>query len=194
MPPPKAIRPLTDFFPDRPIELEIGSGKGLYILARAAADPGWGFVAIEVRGKHARVAEERARKRGLANILVLEGDALRMLPALGPDGCLARVSVHFPDPWWKRRHEKRAVLTPGTLDGIVRLLAPGAEIYVQTDVFDRAERLLRLLTDHALLENASPGGGLLDAPPVPATSSREQKCLDAGLPVFRMLFRRTPSR
>jgi tRNA (guanine-N7-)-methyltransferase len=177
--------------PDRPgYEMEIGPGKGMYILGRAAEDPRWGFVAVEVKARYARLIEEAARRRGLGNIAVIRADARLVVPAMGPDASLDRVCLHFPDPWWKRRHVRRAVLTPAILDHLVRLLRPGAELYVQTDVFARAERLLRMLTDHEALGNATSGGGLLDGRVTACTSNRERRCIEAGLPVFRMLFRK----
>ena len=103
---------------------------------------------------------------------------------------LDRVSLHFPDPWWKKRHMKRAVFTPRTLEEIVRLLGPGGEIFVQTDVFPRAVSILRILTDQQDIENSAIDGGLLEKPVDDCPSNREQACMKAGLPVFRMLFRK----
>lgn len=171
-------------------ELEIGPGKGHYILSRAAEQPGWGFVAVEVKSRHCRLIRERAQRRGLENLVVLRQDARRLLPSLEPGGILDRVTIHCPDPWWKKRHRKRAVITPSTLDVIHRLLRPGGEIYILTDVFDRAAHILRTITEHPGLENVSPTGGLLEERITGCTSNREQRCLNEGLPVFRMLFRR----
>lgn len=171
-------------------ELEIGPGKGMYVLGRARLLPDWGFVAIEVRGRFARLIAERARKRGLENVKVVHGDARRILHRLGPPGSIDRVSLHFPDPWWKKRHLKRAVITPGTIDEMVSLLGPGGELLVQTDVFARAVSILRSLTDHDGLENTADDGGLIEGPVDACPSNREQVCMQAGLPVFRLLFRK----
>lgn len=172
------------------IEMEIGPGKGMYVLGRAEQDPAWGFVAIEVRASHARLIRDRANGRGLSNLIVISGDARRVLPCLGPDGRLDRVSLHFPDPWWKKRHKKRAVLTDASLEHVVRLLRPGGDLFIQTDVFSRAVRILRMLTDRETLENTTADGGLLEASPARCVSNRERVCLEVGRPVFRMLFRK----
>jgi tRNA (guanine-N7-)-methyltransferase len=172
------------------LELEIGPGKGLYVLARARMQPDWGLLAIEVRGRFARLIAQRAAKLGLENVKVIHGDARQILPRLEPPGCIDRVSLHFPDPWWKKRHGKRAVLTPGTLDELLRLMAPGGEISVQTDVFPRAVSILRILTDCEGIENTASDGGLSERPAGECPSNREQICMQAGLPVFRMLFRK----
>ncbi len=172
------------------LELEIGPGKGMYVLGRAQRHPGWGFLAVEVRGRFARLIAERAQMRGLGNVRVIHGDARRILPRLSPSGCLDRVSLHFPDPWWKKRHGKRAVLTPGTLEQIVALLADDGEIVVQTDVFPRAVGFLRILTDQPDIEKAASDGGLIETPLDECPSNREEICRQAGLPVFRMAFRK----
>jgi tRNA (guanine-N7-)-methyltransferase len=169
-------------------EVSIGAGKGRYILARAGEQPTWGFLAVEVKARLCRLIEERAERRHLDNLCVIRADARRLLARLGPPGVLDRASVHFPDPWWKKKHAKRAVLTPATLERIALLLRPGGEIYVATDVFDRARSFLGMLTAEPGLRNASPAGGLLEERITGCTSNREQQCMQSGLPVFRMLF------
>ena len=172
------------------LELEIGPGKGMYALCRARRHPDWGLLAIEVRGRFAGLIARRAGRDGLENVNVIHGDARTILPRIEPDGRLDRVSLHFPDPWWKKRHRKRAVITGRTLDEIVRLLACGGELLVQTDVFRRAVDILRILTDQKGIENAAPHGGLVDEPLDECPSNRERVCMQAGLPVFRMVFRK----
>jgi tRNA (guanine-N7-)-methyltransferase len=162
----------------------------MYVLERARRMPDWEFMAIEMRAKHVRHIQTRARALGLENLVVVHGDARRLVPEMGPDDRFDRVSIHFPDPWWKKRHRKRAVLTEATLDHLVRLLSPGGELYVQTDVFSRAGHMLRTLSDREDLLNASPGGGLHAGPVSDCPSNRERICMDRGLPVFRMLFKR----
>jgi len=182
---------LYDLIDDRTrVELEIGPGKGMYVLGRARLLPDWGFLAIEVRARFARLIAERALKRGLDNVKVIHGDARPLLHRLDPPASIDRVSLHFPDPWWKKRHRKRAVITPETIDTMVTLLRPGGELLVQTDVFPRAVSILRILTDHEGLENTAPDGGLIEGPVDPCPSNREQVCMQAGLPVFRLLFRK----
>jgi tRNA (guanine-N7-)-methyltransferase len=171
-------------------ELEIGPGKGMYVLGRARLLPDWGFLAIEVRARFARLIAERASERGLQNVKVVHGDARSILHRLGPPGSIDRVSLHFPDPWWKKRHRKRAVITPGTIDEMVGLLGSGGELLVQTDVFPRAVSILRILTDHDGLENTAADGGLFEGPVDTCPSNRERICMQAGLPVFRLLFRK----
>ncbi len=82
------------------------------------------------------------------------------------------------------------MITPATLERIVGMLAAGGEIIVQTDVFPRAVSILRILTDQRGIENAASGGGLMEGPLDECPSNREEICIQTGLPVFRMLFRK----
>jgi tRNA (guanine-N7-)-methyltransferase len=106
-----------------------------------------------------------------------------------PDGGVERVFIHFPDPWWKRRHAKRMVLRDTLLDQIARLLVAGGELYLQTDVEVRAFEYLDLVRAHAAftLEGAT---GLVAENPYLARSNREVRADQDGLPVYRILARR----
>jgi tRNA (guanine-N7-)-methyltransferase len=122
-----------------PIEIEIGPGRGGFMFERLAADPAVRLVGLEVRLKWAHLVDERLRKAGLGGRgRVLAEDAKVALPRLRPSGSVRAVFVHFPDPWWKKRHAKRLVVGDVLLREVVRLLAPGGELFVQTDVEERA--------------------------------------------------------
>ena len=94
---------------DHPVELEVGSGKGLFLANAATANPGHNFLGIELARKYARRAAERVAKRNLANVRVVAGDARLFLARYVPPASLRTVHVYFPDPWWKARHKKRRV-------------------------------------------------------------------------------------
>ena len=172
----------------REVELDIGFGRGHFLLARAAARPGALVVGLEVRRKWVALAAARATRAGLDNAVAWLGDARSVLGGLGPDAVLSWAFVHFPDPWWKKRHEKRRVLSSSMAGQIARLLRPGGRLLVQTDVDDRAAAFRGTL-------EAEPGLRALalepDRSPVEQASHRERKCLDAGLPVFRLLYEKT---
>lgn len=177
-----------------PLELEIGPGRGMFILERAVAAPEARLLGLEIRRKWATIVDRRLRDRGLgARARVLCEDAKLALPRLGPDASIARVFVHFPDPWWKKRHHKRMVLGEELVAQIARLLEDGGELYVQTDVPERAERYEGLLV-HPLLVPAGdePESPLLAANPYGARSNREKRADEDGLPVCRLRYRRTP--
>jgi tRNA (guanine-N7-)-methyltransferase len=172
-----------------PIELEIGFGRGHFMLDRARAVPDHCIIGLETRRKGVFTAIERAKKHGIANIRPFHGDAHKALPRMMPDASVARVFIHFPDPWWKVRHEKRMVVCPELVSQAARLLTDGGELFVQTDVDYRAEKYLEVLRACAML---MPQGdaGVVELNPFSARSLREKKCIQTGLPIYRMLFTR----
>ena len=109
---------------DQPVELEVGSGKGLFLANAARANPAHNFVGVELARKYARLAAERLAKLGISNARVWPGDA-DILARRVPDVSLRAVHVYFPDPWWKKRHKKRRVFTDGLVDQIERVIVPG---------------------------------------------------------------------
>src|SRR5580658_1546684 len=93
------------------VELEIGPGRGWFLVERAEAEPRAALVGLEIRRKWAAIVDGRLAKRGLAaRARVFAEDAAHALPRVVPDGSVRRVFLHFPDPWWKKRHAKRLVM------------------------------------------------------------------------------------
>ncbi|MDD5308010.1 MAG: tRNA (guanosine(46)-N7)-methyltransferase TrmB [Deltaproteobacteria bacterium] len=181
---------LAGLFPgEAPVELEIGFGRGHFLIGRAALLPATRFFGLETRRKWVHVVAERAARAGCANMVVRHADARATLARMEPEGGLARIFVNFPDPWWKTRHEKRMVLTPSFLKDAARLLADGGEIFVQTDVDFRAEAYLGALLSEESLEPLGENGRI-DMNPFGARSLRERRCEEVGLPIHRMLFAR----
>ncbi|MEX2185518.1 MAG: tRNA (guanosine(46)-N7)-methyltransferase TrmB [Pirellulales bacterium] len=128
-----------------PLELEIGSGKGLFLATAAAAHPERNFLGTEVDRKYAKFVAARCAKRGLSNVRVVQGDALRLLAEWVPDRSLAAVHVYFPDPWWKKRHHKRRVFRPSFVRDIERALVDGGRLHFWTDVEDYFHAALELI-------------------------------------------------
>jgi len=131
-----------------PWEVEIGFGKGRYLLRRCQEDPDRRFLGIEVAGKYQRLFVERARRRGLANWLALRGEALYLLSAVLPRRFATAVHVYFPDPWPKSRHQKRRSLDPETVDLVLGLLADGGRLLFATDFLEYGERVHEILTTY----------------------------------------------
>ena len=118
----------------KPVELEIGSGKGLFLCNAAKAQPGVNFLGIELSRKYALVSAERLARQELTNAKVWCGDGRLVLARLVPDESLRAVHVYFPDPWWKTRHKKRRVFTDVLVREIERTLVPGGQLNVASDV------------------------------------------------------------
>jgi tRNA (guanine-N7-)-methyltransferase len=170
------------------IELEIGFGHGLFLYERAAHDPGIRLVGLEIKRKWAFLVAERCARRGLTNVTVWCADARGLLPRV-PAGSVARVYMHFPDPWWKKKHLKRRLIGDTLLDEIARVLRPGGEFFLQTDVAERAQLHLAAIAEHAAFSLAG-DGGYLEHNPYGARSNREARAALDGLPVYRTLARR----
>ncbi len=177
--------------PEGPIELEIGFGKGRFLLDRAEGLPGTRFLGLETRRKWVHLVASRGEKRRLDNVLVLHGDARRALSRMTPDAALQNVFINFPDPWWKARHEKRIVVCPALLTEVARLLVDGGTVFVQTDVDFRKDAYKALLTGTPELTPVE-GEGDIEENPFDARSLREIRCIETRLPVYRLWFRRRP--
>jgi tRNA (guanine-N7-)-methyltransferase len=130
---------------EAPLEVEVGSGKGLFLQNAALGTPEHDFLGIEVAFKYARFIAARLAKRNIANAKAVHGDALMLFRERLPDESLAAVHVYFPDPWWKARHHKRRVMTEAFLADVVRTLQPGGRLHFWTDVKEYFEGTLELI-------------------------------------------------
>lgn len=123
----------------RPLEVEIGSGKGQFLLDACQSRPEIHFLGCEVKKLKAAFVATRIAKRGLKNGSAMRADGLRLLQSFLPPASVAAVHLYFPDPWWKRSHWKRRIYTPALFDAAARALARGGLIHTATDVPHVAE-------------------------------------------------------
>ncbi|MCA9295572.1 MAG: tRNA (guanosine(46)-N7)-methyltransferase TrmB [Phycisphaerales bacterium] len=119
--------------PDRPFELEIGSGKGTFLLQQAVLQPEVNFLGIEWAGEFFRYAADRVRRREIANVKMLHTDATEFVRYRVPDGICRVVHLYFSDPWPKARHHKRRVVQDQTLHDFHRVLEPAGVLHLVTD-------------------------------------------------------------
>jgi tRNA (guanine-N7-)-methyltransferase len=172
------------------IELEIGPGRGGFMFERLDADPSVRILGLEIRRKWATLVDERLRAKGLGErARVLAEDAKSALPRF-PEGCARAVFVHFPDPWWKKRHHKRLVVTPELLAQVCRVLRSGGELFIQTDVSERAQAYAELLAAEPRLHPIGAAPPFVEENPFGARSPREHRAIADGLPIYRLHFRR----
>jgi tRNA (guanine-N7-)-methyltransferase len=162
----------------------------MFLIERAAAAPDAYLLGVEIKSKWAYKVARRCERLGLSRVRPYAGDARAVLASLTPDGVLSRVFLHFPDPWWKKRHAKRRLMGEEVLDLFARLLKPGGQVYIQTDVEERAAAYVEQLGAHPAFA-LDGDGGYLDANPFGARSNREKRADEDGLPVFRVLGHRT---
>jgi tRNA (guanine-N7-)-methyltransferase len=176
---------------DAPLEVEVGSGKGLFLQSAAMANPDCNFLGVEIAAKYARFAAARLAGHKLPNAVMIHGDAQRLFGEFLPDKSLAAVHVYFPDPWWKKRHHKRRVMNELFVREIDRALAPDGALHFWTDVRDRFEATLELIAAQTALT------GPLEVAERPAEHNLdyrthfERRMRLAGQAVFRAEFRKT---
>ena len=169
--------------------LEIGPGRGMFALQWAEQHPEARLLALEIRRKLAAVLADRLAAKGLTRARAFAEDAGLALPRLGPDASVAWVAVHFPDPWWKKKHQKRLVLKDALVTELARLVRPGGTVLIQTDVEQRAEEYRARFEAAPEFERVG-DPWVPESPHAPARSNREARAIADGLPVWRMVFRR----
>ena len=149
---------LAGLTPSTPCEVEIGCGNGHFLCAYAAGRPGTRLIGIDIKEKRCRKAREKAQKRGLANICVLQMAAERFLADL-PPGTVDAFHIYFPDPWPKSRHRKRRFFTMESLRQMHAGLRNGGRLYFGTDFFDyyiQAKVIVALHEGFRLIEEPAP--------------------------------------
>ncbi|QDV13730.1 tRNA (guanine-N(7)-)-methyltransferase [Rosistilla oblonga] len=142
---PQQVTSQTLFQNDAGLQIEVGSGKGLFLLNASGEQPDQNFLGIEIAHKYAKHAATKLKNAGRTNAIMASGDALPIFEKQIPDASLAAVHVYFPDPWWKKKHKKRRVLNEPFLRSASRTLAPGGRFYFWTDVLDYFESTLELM-------------------------------------------------
>jgi tRNA (guanine-N7-)-methyltransferase len=126
-------------------EVEIGFGKGRYLLRRTGENPSQRFLGIELVNEYLQIFVSRARRRGFRNWVAVRGEALYLLAAVLPQGFAAVVHVYFPDPWPKSRHHKRRLFEVESVDLVLGLLAVGGRLCFATDFLDYGEVVAEIL-------------------------------------------------
>ena len=152
--------------PNRRFELEIGSGKGTFLLQQAELEPETNFLGIEWAGEFWAYAADRIRRRGMPNVKLLHGDATEFIRTRVPDGAVSVIHLYFSDPSPKTRHHKRRVVQDHTLREFHRILAPQGELRIVTDHdelwawdVEHAERARGLFERREFEKPASAGEG-----------------------------------
>jgi tRNA (guanine-N7-)-methyltransferase len=171
-----------------PIVLEIGSGMGSSTASMALDAPALDHLAVEVYQPGLAQLLLRIEEAGITNLRLLRGDAYPLLSDHIPAGSLHAVRIYFPDPWPKRRHHKRRLVTPGFLTLVASRLAPGGTLHLATDWEPYAQEMLAAATAEPTLRNTA--GGFTPRPAWRPITKFEQRALDEGRAVRDLLFTR----
>lgn len=170
------------------VEVEVGSGKGLFLQSAATERPQHFFLGVELAVKFANRAAQRLTNANIKNAKMLRGDAQAFLRDIMPTNSVNRVHVYFPDPWWRNKHKKRRVLNDQAILDIERGLIPGGEFHFWTDVLDYYELICAQVMDTTSLlgpkfipERAASHG-------MDYTTHFERRARLNGQPIYRALF------
>ncbi|MBE9066063.1 tRNA (guanosine(46)-N7)-methyltransferase TrmB [Leptolyngbya cf. ectocarpi LEGE 11479] len=183
--------------PQQPLHIDIGSAKGYFISDMAQLCPDWNFLGLEIREPLVEQCLRECDRNGLRNLHALfcnANNSLRPLLASLPQPP-QRVSIQFPDPWFKKRHQKRRVVQPQLVSDLAEFMPEGAWVWLQSDVELVAEDMVNAFADNPQFQRElsdpvppSTSGPWLTDNPLPAMTDRERVTLDQGKPVYRALF------
>lgn len=171
------------FSNDRPVSIEIGPGRGDFLVAVARANPDRNYFAIERSRSSARLVEAKLQRNGIGNARLLNADARIVLPLI-PAASVCAYHVQFPDPWWKRRHWRRRIFNARFVAEMRRTLVPGGTIEFVTDVEEYFRMGLAELGADPGLERVAIG------PRETAWTSFSRKALSRGGRIFASEYRR----
>lgn len=173
---------------DRPLEIEIGFGRGDFLLDRAQRHPERLFIGYETKIKATRLMLARIERLATANLWLSDDDARFNLPHVIADGRVDAVHILFPDPWWKNEHKVRRLFSPPFVDLVAAKLRAGGLLHFKSDVHEYGELVRYLVERHAAFTPHNPDlarriGGF-------APTHREQWCLRHNKPVWAYYFER----
>ncbi|MGF1567976.1 MAG: tRNA (guanosine(46)-N7)-methyltransferase TrmB [Nodosilinea sp.] len=178
--------------PQRPLHIDMGCGKGVFLLQMARLQPEWNFLGLEIRRPVVEQAQKRQREAGLTNLHLMFCNVnisfRQLIASWGDANPLRQVSIQFPDPWFKLRHQKRRVLQPELVADLAEFLPPGGRVVIQSDVAAVAVEMAERLGEHPSF--CRQGVGWWAESPFPAQTDRERVTLEKGLPVYRTVFER----
>lgn len=180
---------VEDVFADasKPLFLDLGCARGRFLLKMAALDPSHNYLGVEIREPLVREGNRLAEERGLSAHLKFE--FCNAMLALGefmakiPDGVLQTVTIQFPDPWFKKKHAKRRMVNEELVATVVKHLAPGGRIFVQTDIEFLADEMFVLFRAREELTETK-----VEENPLPVKTERENAVEEKNLPVYRTMF------
>ena len=168
-----------------PVVVEIGSGKGRFLIGSAHEEPDLNFIGIEKSLHYHRVIRDRVGKRGLRNVRLINHDAFLVLQKMFGDDSVAEIHIYFPDPWPRKREQKRRIIRPEALAEMSRVLAPGGSGVYVTDHCEYFEAAAPLIAQVFASETRIPG------PADPPRTNYEAKYRAEGREIYEVQFRKS---
>lgn len=173
----------------QPLHLDIGCGRGRFLLSMATLEPSWNFLGLEIREALVPEASNWRDELGLTNLHYLFCNVSNSLPSILdslPYGTLQRVTIQFPDPWFKHRHNKRRVVQPELVAELSKYMAVGGMVFLQSDVEVVAVEMCSRFASNPAFKRV--GDLWLTENPLPVPTEREKSVLSQGEPVYRASF------
>lgn len=189
---PKPICWAELFGNDHPVELEIGTGKGGFLLEQARRHQDRNFLGVEWANKYFKFAADRMARWGLANVRLIRWDARDLVARYLPEASVSVLHVYHPDPWPKRRHGKRRLFDPAFVAAATRALADGGTWAVQTDHRDYSELIQHLLASHPELEQTLRDRHNEHAGDATVATNFQIKYRREGREIYRLTYVRRP--
>jgi tRNA (guanine-N7-)-methyltransferase len=179
------LDPVAMFGRPGPLEIDVGCGKGGFLLWAAAARPAANFLGIDRLLLRLRKVDKKLRREGLLNARLVRLEASYLIGHLLPDASVAAYHIYFPDPWPKRRHHRRRLFTPEFVRDLERTLVAGGVVNVATDHAEYFEWIRRRMVESGMFLEKAP-----EALPAEAQTEFEKGFLAAGKPIYRARFER----
>ncbi|MFH0980069.1 MAG: tRNA (guanosine(46)-N7)-methyltransferase TrmB [Planctomycetota bacterium] len=185
------VHPADYFDTPGPVELEIGCGKGGFLLERARQFPERRFLGLEWANKYYKYAADRMARWGVTNVRLMRTDARNFVVAHCAAESLAALHVYHPDPWPKKRHHKRRLFQADFVAAVVRVLQPGGRLAVQTDHAEYFEWIHRLLVPHPELVQVDFEHPEFVPPGATPRTNYEVKYTREGRTIYRVAYLKT---
>ena len=175
-----------------PIHLDIGSAKGEFLIELASTDPKWNFLGLEIRELLVSSSERKRKRLELQNLKFLFCNVNVSLDewlSYLDYGQLKRVSIQFPDPWFKRKHFKRRVLKTNILNSIAKAMSKDGEIFIQTDIFKLIDYMTNTIDENRYFTRKNVGDlRSIDKNPYNVKTDREIFSLKKNLLIYRVMY------
>ena len=168
---------------DRSVEVDLGCGKGLFLVQEAAARPEVNFIGVDRLGRKIERALRRIQARHLENIRIFRCDVFHFVDRVLPDESVSAFHIYFPDPWPKRKHARRRFFDVSFVTSLARTLRCGCPAWLATDFHEYYDQILEIFRlEPAFRPEDDP------MPPVKGITDFEQEFIENDCPIFRAGF------